>query len=180
MGTFSPKVLLRLVLLTVLTGVLMATVACEATENSVGDLIDRPAPDFNLKDLNGNSVRLSGLLGKTVFFNFWTTSCPPCVAEMPIFQELFNEWNSRNDVVFLSINLGEDANKVSLFAERRKISFPIFLDANWEAGRVYQIHYTPTSCLVDEKGLLRLFAVGSFEDKAALDKKLARFISAKR
>ena len=97
---------------------------------------------------------------------------------MPIFQKLYNEWKDRGDVLFLSINLGEDAEKVRLFVERRNYSFPILLDADWQAGRVYQIHYTPTSCLVDNQGVLRLFSVGAFPDKAALDKKLAGFMPA--
>ncbi len=178
MNIFNAKAFFKMALLTVLTAVIAAGAACAITQNNVVELVNRPAPDFTLKDLNGNNVRLSGLLGKTVLINFWATTCPPCVTEMPIFQKLYNEWKDRGDVLFLSINLGEDAEKVRLFVERRNYSFPILLDADWQAGRVYQIHYTPTSCLVDNQGVLRLFSVGAFPDKAALDKKLAGFMPA--
>ena len=169
---------LKVVFLTLMVVFITLGAACQIPENNQGKMVNRPAPDFTLKDLNGNSVRLSALLGKTVFFNFWATTCPPCVAEMPLFQELYNAWQDRSDVVFLSINLGEGAEKVRLFAERHRLTFPIFLDLNWEAGQVYQVHYTPSSCLVDKTGIIRFFEVGAFPDKAALDQKLAGFVSA--
>jgi thiol-disulfide isomerase/thioredoxin len=170
----NPKYVLSLVLM-LLISVLLGPAACKITENSGPALINKPAPDFNLKDLEGRSVRLSGLSGKTVLINFWTTTCPPCIAEMPVFQELYEEWEGRDDVVFLSINLGEGAAKVKLFVERYNLTFPVWLDTNWEAGRFYQIHYTPTSCLVDNKGYLKFSIAGPFKDKAALDQQLAAF-----
>jgi peroxiredoxin len=157
---------------------LILPVGCQSlTENSGTELINRPAPDFTLKDLDGNGVQLSALLGKTVVMNFWSTTCPPCVAEMPIFQELYAEWSGRSDVVFLSLNLGEDAAKVRSFMQARNFTFPVLLDSNWDAAGLYQIRYTPTTCLVDSQGYLKFAVVGAFKDRAALDKQLSVFIS---
>jgi hypothetical protein len=50
------------------------------------------------------------------------------------------------------------------------------MDHDWEAGRLYQVHYTPTSCLVDKTGYLKFLAAGAFTDKPALDNQLAAFI----
>jgi thiol-disulfide isomerase/thioredoxin len=173
----NSQYVLKLVLILVLICVLIAPAACAITENSSTALIDNPAPDFSLKDLDGERIKLSGLPGKTVLINFWATTCPPCVAEMPIFQELYEEWEGRSEVVFISINLGEDAAKVRLFKERHNLAFPVWLDTEWEAGRFYQIHYIPTTCLVDNQGFLRFSIAGPFKDKAALDKQLSVFIS---
>src|SRR5262249_25413637 len=41
-------------------------------------VVDNPAPDFELKTLQGSSVKLSSLRGQWVFLNFWATWCPPC------------------------------------------------------------------------------------------------------
>ena len=172
------KNIYKLSLLIALVSILIVIAACKITENSVTKLINQPAPDFNLKDLNGNSVSLSGLLGKTVLINFWETTSPAGVDEMPIFQELYEEWSNRSDVVFLSINLGEGVEKVRRFLELRNFTFPVFMDTDWAAGRFYQIHSTPTTCLVDNQGYLKFSIAGSFKDKAALDKQLNDFIPA--
>jgi peroxiredoxin len=148
------------------------------TQNSDAELINHPSPDFNLKDLSGNGVQLSALLGKTVVMNFWATTCPPCVAEMPIFQQLYVEWSGRGDVVFLSINLGEDAARVRSFMQARNFTFPVLLDSNWDTAGLYQIRYTPTTCLVDRQGYLKSVVVGSFKDRAALDQAFSQFIPA--
>ena len=51
-------------------------------------LLNKPAPDFTLKDLTGKKWRLSQLKGKTVVLNFWFTTCPPCIQEIPDLNEL--------------------------------------------------------------------------------------------
>ncbi len=171
------KHIIKLLFLFFLILALLAPSACAITENSGPKLINSPAPDFTLKYTDGRSVKLSSLLGKTVVINFWATTCPPCVAEMPIFQQLYDEWSGRNDVVFLSIDLGEDSAKVKLFMDTRHLTFPVLLDPNFEAGQYYQVHYTPSTCLIDSQGYLKFMVVGAFQNKAALDKQLAGFVT---
>lgn len=169
----------KLLLVIGLICLLVLPVSCTPlTDNSSPGLLNRLAPDFYLKDLDENTTRLSDLVGKTIVMNYWATTCPPCVAEMPIFQELYDEWSGRSDVAFLSINLAEDEAKVRLFMELRNYTFPVLLDSNWDAGRIYQIRYVPTTCIVDSKGYLRFMASGAFPDRAALDKLLSEFIPA--
>ena len=65
--------------------------------------IGHPAPDFTLTDLDGNIIRPSDFRGKVVFLNFWATWCPPCRAEMPAMEEVYQE--SSKMVVLKSIFL---------------------------------------------------------------------------
>ena len=51
------------------------------------------APDFTLTDQYGNTHSLSDYKGKIIFLNFWATWCPPCRAEMPDIQALYEEYH---------------------------------------------------------------------------------------
>jgi peroxiredoxin len=167
---------LTAVLLLILAAALIGTAACKVTSNTALPL-NKPAPDFNLKDLDGKSVSLSSLRGKWVLMNFWQTTCSPCVTEMPFFKELDDEWAGRSDAVFLSINLGESLSKVKRFLELRNYTFRVLLDTNWDCAKVYQVHYTPTTCLIDPQGNLKFIIIGQYQDKTNLDAQLADFMT---
>lgn len=62
-----------------------------------------PAPDFALRTLEGDRVRLSDLRGKVVLINFWTTWCAACIGEMPVLVELQKRFG--DELVILGISL---------------------------------------------------------------------------
>lgn len=64
------------------------------------------APDFTLKDLNGNSVTLESLKGRVVYLNFWATWCPWCVKELPDVETVYKQYKDK-DVVILAVDIGE-------------------------------------------------------------------------
>jgi cytochrome c biogenesis protein CcmG, thiol:disulfide interchange protein DsbE len=57
------------------------------------------APDFSLKTTEGDTILLSDFRGQAVLINLWTTWCPPCRAEMPAIQKLYDEYKSQGFVV---------------------------------------------------------------------------------
>ena len=89
------------------------------------------APDFQFKDPDGQATSLSGLWGKPVLINFWQTSCPYCVVEMPYFQQVYEDWSEKG-LVMLAINVGESSSKVESFLQSQGLSLPVILD---ERGR---------------------------------------------
>ncbi|MBP1707996.1 MAG: alkyl hydroperoxide reductase/Thiol specific antioxidant/Mal allergen [Chloroflexi bacterium] len=148
---------------------IVALPACSG-DGGGGSYIGEPAPDFNLPGLDNQSVSLKGQRGKVVFINFWATSCPPCVDEMPHFQDLYRDWSARNDVVILTINIGEDAGTVRNFMQSNNYSFPVLLDTQLKVAEMYRIQYTPTSLVIDKNGLLQQRVIGAFRDKSAIVK----------
>lgn len=56
---------------------------------------------WQLTDNNGQVFDLSQAQGKVIFLNTWATWCPPCIAEMPVLQELYNKYRNNPDIVFL-------------------------------------------------------------------------------
>jgi len=80
-----------------------ATQALQSEEVEVGIKKGQRAPNFTLLDLEGNEVELSDFIGKKVILNVWATWCPPCRAEMPHMEKVY-EKNS-GEVVVLGVNL---------------------------------------------------------------------------
>lgn len=112
--------------------------------------------DFSmiLEDREGNTLNMSDLKGKTIFINFWATWCPPCVAEMPEIEGLYNAVNS-DDIVFLMISVDDDMEKLDKFVERKAFSFPVYqLTSNIPAQ--YKTGSIPSTFVVSPKGKLVL------------------------
>ncbi|MBU3088223.1 TlpA family protein disulfide reductase [Clostridium gasigenes] len=109
------------------------------------------AIDFKLKDLNGKDVSLNDFKGKNVLLNFWATWCPPCKAEMPDIEKLYQE-NKNSDLVILAVNLGEDKQTVKSFIEKNKYTFDILLDSDQDVAIKYNIVSIPTSFFIDKEG----------------------------
>ena len=92
------------------------------------NLLKVSAKDFKLKDLNGNEISLSQFKGKKVFLNFWATWCPPCKAEMPDIEKVYNETKD-SDLVILAVNINEKKDTVKSFIEKSKYHFTVLLDS---------------------------------------------------
>jgi thiol-disulfide isomerase/thioredoxin len=81
--------------------------------------------DFKMKSLTGETITMESLYGKTVFFNIWATWCPPCIAEMPNIQKLYDKVNSE-EIVFLMLTVDSDKEKPGKFIERKGYTFPVY------------------------------------------------------
>lgn len=110
------------------------------------------SPDFELKTLEGEAIRLSDLEGKKVMINFWATWCPPCKAEMPDMQKLYEE--KGNDIHILAVNIDPEYD-VAGFAKDMQLTFPILLDEKDQVMKTYQILTIPTTYFLDEKGIIQ-------------------------
>lgn len=109
------------------------------------------ALDFKLKDLNGKDVSLSDYKGKSVFLNFWASWCPPCKAEMPDIEKLYQQTKD-SDLVILAVNIGEDKTTAKSFMESNKYSFTVLLDSSQNIAAQYNIAAIPTSFFIDKEG----------------------------
>lgn len=110
-----------------------------------------PAPDFELKDLTGRTVKLSDLRGKVVVMDFWATWCGPCRLSLPHIQKLHEDLQDKG-VVVLTIDLGEDAKTVLSYAEKNKMTLPVLLDEEDQVSPLYRVSAIPHTVVVDQKG----------------------------
>jgi peroxiredoxin len=117
--------------------------------NMGGLKVGAKAPDFELKTLSGDAVKLSDLKGKKVMLNFWATWCPPCKAEMPAMEEFHKE--AGDEVVILAVNIDPHLD-VKAFVDENGITFPIPLDTEDKVNETYQVLSIPTTYFIDTKG----------------------------
>ncbi|MDL2310610.1 TlpA family protein disulfide reductase [Peptostreptococcaceae bacterium OttesenSCG-928-C18] len=135
-----------------------STEITETTEviNEEGFEVGDIAPDFNVKLLSGETVKLTDFRGKPVLLNFWATWCPPCQYEMPDFQKLYNEYG--DNLIILAVNLGEAENEVNTYIEENKYTYRIGLDEMAEIK--YPVLALPTTLLIDKEGKIKAFEEG--------------------
>ena len=134
-------------------------------EAAVGINVGELAPDFTLTDLEGNSVTLSEYRGKVVFINFWATWCPPCRAEMPDIESLYQEYKDKGLVV-IGIDIGEPEATVRQFVQRGGYSWTFVLDNTGGVAANYNIRAIPTSFFIDREGVIQAVNIGAMTKRA--------------
>ena len=113
------------------------------------------APDFTLKNIEGDEVRLSDYKGKIVFINFWATWCGPCRHEVPAFVELQEEYGNDNLVILgISVDRG-DLSVVPKFADEYNINYEILYSGPEVEATYGPISSIPTTYVVDRDGYIR-------------------------
>lgn len=167
------KIIALILVLILMVGV-SSLLACSDGSNTQVT-IDSPAPDFKLKDLDGKSVSLSSFLGKSVLLNFWATTCPPCLSEMPYLQEVNKDWQDKG-LVMLAVNNGEDTERVMSFIQGQQYTFPVLLDSQYEVAGKYNVRYLPTSVFISKEGKIKTVIIGAFKNKAALEKEIVNLL----
>jgi len=121
--------------------------------------IGAQAPEFALRDLEGNEVRLSDYRGRTLLLTFWATWCGPCRLEMPAFEARYQELLDDGFTV-LAINFDEPEEDVRVFRDELGLSFPLLLDPGGSVQRLYRIRGYPSGIFVDPLGVVRIVHVG--------------------
>lgn len=126
-----------------------------------------PALDFELTDQYGMTHTLEQYRGKVVFLNFWATWCPPCRAEMPDIQSLYEKYGPEHDeVAILAVATpgynGEGSEaEVKAFLEENGYTYPVLMDGTGELMRYYGISAIPTTFMIDTEGNIYGYVPGA-------------------
>lgn len=144
---------------------LMDDIAAQNSENREGSMIEfglnagNTAYDFQLEDMEGNTVQLSDYRGQKVFLNFWASWCPPCRVEMPHLQEFHEE---QDDVAILGVNVTSsesDPENVPAFIDEFGLTFTNVY-APTEITDLYRVESLPTSYFIGSDGVIYERVVG--------------------
>lgn len=143
---------------------------------------NRTAPDFTLPDMNGKPVKLSDFRGKTVYLNFWTKTCRPCLDEMPMLADLARIARNRDDFVVLTISTDEgpeavrDALQIALSNEEPP--FPILFDPESEiVNGLFGTKLYPETWIIDPSGVIRARFDGPREWSDAIALEIGEMVS---
>lgn len=144
------------------------------TTNAATDNVSAPqagfaAPDFTLKTSTGETYTLSDFRGQAVLVNLWATWCPPCRAEMPTIEKLFQEYEDQGFIV-LAIDMTYQDNPLNVapFAQKYGLTFPILLEETGDVASAYQLRSLPSSYFINRAGIIQEVVIGGPMSEALL------------
>ena len=117
------------------------------------------APDFTLKSLGGENLRLEEYRGKVVLINFWASWCGPCRQEMPILDRIQQRYQGAGFEV-LGVNVEGRDPKARRVAKELSVSFPLLFDESQAVSTDYDLQGMPFSVLIDRSGQVQYIHKG--------------------
>jgi peroxiredoxin len=123
------------------------------------------AVEFSMKDMKGQTHRLTDYRGKWVLVNFWATWCPPCQQETPELVALHNAHKDK-DLVVLGMALDSSKKDVEKFIVKYQVSYPMAVGDYKMAAQLGDIEALPSTFLIDPKGKLVGFQEGMITREA--------------
>lgn len=110
-------------------------------------------PDFTIRTVEAQELRLSDLRGKVVLLNFWGTWCGPCRREMPEFQKAYEEWAEKGFLI-LAIAYNDSEAAIRDFRDEFGLTFPLALDDSGEINDRYAVQTRPSTYIIGRDGLI--------------------------
>lgn len=112
------------------------------------------APDFTLKALDGNNLRLAEQRGDIMLINFWASWCGPCIQEMPALDKLAQKYQMLGVQVW-GVNVENDSAAAKAYLSKVQVAFPILFDIDNSVSKDYRVAAMPTTVILDKDGKVR-------------------------
>ncbi|GAB4258588.1 MAG: hypothetical protein Kow0092_06310 [Deferrisomatales bacterium] len=141
---------------------LLAPASGWAGADEVGPWVGRPAPAFDLVDVEGHRLASQELVGrKVVWLNFWGLRCGPCVRELPVLQRIYTEYKDRG-LLIVGVNTdGVDGAFIRRSIAKRAdlqaagVTFPLAPDEEFAAIDAFGLTGAPLNVMIDRQGIVR-------------------------
>jgi len=113
-------------------------------------------PSVELKDVDGKTVKTEHLTdaGKPVIIAFFATWCKPCLRELEVINDLYDDWQEETGVTMyvVSIDQGQDIKKVKPLVDGNGWEYRVLLDPNGEFKRAMNVQTVPHMFVIDSNG----------------------------
>lgn len=140
---------------------LFIIVSTSCNKDNKTEVIPTKANEFNLKNLEDQSVSLTKYKNKIILLSFWSAHCIPCLAEIKSFNKLIDDFDSTSFQI-ISINIdNQEQRKISLaVAKKFNIKYPVLLGTNKVIKKYGGINKLPTCFLIRKDGIIDKKFVG--------------------
>jgi thiol-disulfide isomerase/thioredoxin len=119
--------------------------------------------------MNGETVTLSELRRSVVVVNLWASWCPPCRAEMPALQQVYERNRDRGlEILAVNTTYQDSEAEAVAFVDEVGISFPILLDRTGAMARAYQLRAMPSTFFINREGVILKVILGGPMSEATL------------
>jgi peroxiredoxin len=178
--SFVSKTISALVVSSAVCIALLSTACVNRSGNARSSAKGKPAPEFALKDANGQTVHLADYKGKVVLLDFWATWCGPCKIEIPWFMEFEQQFKDRGFAV-VGVSMDEDGwTAVKPYLVRMKVNYRILL-GNDQVGTLYGgVDSLPTTFLIDRQGKIASVHIGVSTGKEEFKDAIVHLLDAPR
>ncbi|WP_343658077.1 TlpA disulfide reductase family protein [Chryseobacterium sp.] len=139
------------------TGILNSTISASKETQEISTKASYAG--FILKNEDGTIIDRSALQNKVIFINFWASWCPPCRAEFPSVQKLYDRYKNNPDMIFLTVNLDDNVASGKSYLKEKGFTVPFIVPAGNIPGVLYS-GSLPTTVVLDKKGEIRLHHKG--------------------
>ncbi len=125
-----------------------------ASSVPASELVGKPAPDFQVKDLKGEELTLEKYRGQVVLLDFWATWCGPCIREMPNVKRTYDKYKDQKFQI-IGISLDRSQQPLETFIEREGLAWVHYWDQSEKIMTQYGVTGIPSTFLLDGKGVIR-------------------------
>lgn len=140
------------------TTIIKLTMGKPKVETTVtGPMITSQDLQITMEDMEGNPLRLGDFQGEVILLNFWATWCPPCRAEMPSIQELYNDYGDKIAMLLVS---SEEKPVIRTYLEEHDYDLPVFIQRS-ALTSTFPVRSIPTTYLINKKGEILLEKKGA-------------------
>lgn len=136
------------------------------------------APDVSVATDSGDEVTLSSFRGHPILLNVWASWCPPCRAEMPAMEKVYQEYKDQGFLV-LAVNstIQDSPEDAKAFYTELGLSFDLLYDYHGYATQAYQVRSLPTSYFISPDGIIREIVIGGPMAEALLVTRVEKLIN---
>lgn len=135
--------------------------------------IGKSAPDFSLTSFDGETFTLSELRGKVVLINVWSSWCVTCDEESNMLQEVWEEMEPTDEVVFLGVDYVDTEKPALDFIKSHGLTYPNGPDLGSTISKLYRVSGVPETFLIDQNGIVKAIQIGPFTSAAEVRSFLA-------
>lgn len=136
----------------------MRQIAFSPSINKVEEAEKINTYNWELKGVNTSNINFKEFEGKVIFVNFWATWCPPCRAELPMIQNLYDEYKDKIEFVFVT---DESLGTVEKFFNKNNYNLPTYNSKSMPPQKFTETNSIPATYLLDKKGNIIIDKTGS-------------------